>query len=81
MRGEGEGMARVHTTVNVSLNDTELERLFDYAQVKQISTSGVLRQAFRLYDLVEKTPGLLEHIAKTTSAMIGPLSAPAAGGE
>ncbi len=74
-------MSRVHTTVNVSLSELELERLFDYPHQKQISTSGVLRQAFRLYDLVEKTPGMLEHIVETTSEMLGPLSATAAGGE
>jgi hypothetical protein len=71
-------MARVHTTVNVSLNDAELERLFDYAHIKQMSTSGVMRQAFRLYDLVEKTPGLLEHIERTQRELLGPLSAPGA---
>lgn len=73
-------MATVFTTVKVSLSDVELERLFDYAKTKEMSTSGVLRQAFRLYDLVEKTPGLVEHITKLTSERLGPLSAPAAGG-
>lgn len=67
--------------VRVMLNDLELERLFDYAHSKEMSTGGVLRQALRLYDLVEKTPGLLEHIAKVSSERLGPLSAPAAGGE
>lgn len=66
-------MSRIeHNKVWVSLNDVELERLYDYAHVKEMSTSGVMRQAFRLYDIIEKHPELLEHIQRFMQQKIGP---------
>ena len=56
----------------VLMSDRELECLFDYAHVKEMTPGGVLRMAFRLFDLVEKTPGMREHIAKISSERLGP---------
>lgn len=74
-------MSRIeHNKVWVSMTDLELERLYDYAHTKEMSTSGVLRQAFRLYDVVEKHPELLEHINRFMRQKIGPKMDPSSGG-
>ncbi len=50
------------TPWKADLNEREGARLLEYAASKEMSTSAVLRQALRVYDLMEQTPGAYEAV-------------------
>lgn len=47
-------------TLIVSLNEQEGKRLMDYAERKDMSLGHVMRQALRVYDMIESVPGAYE---------------------
>lgn len=55
-----------HYTIPVRIDARELKRLEEYEQQKDMSKSAIMRQALRVYDMMEQTPGAYEAVQKIT---------------
>lgn len=57
------------TLVYLTLNEFELDRLKEYAKAKDMSCDAVLRQALRVYDMCERTPGSYDAVRRLTPSI------------
>lgn len=76
-----ESAPESHTAWSAKLNEAEGEKLLRYAAAKGMSTSAILRQAFLLYDIMERTPGALLAVGlllAVTDTSASPTQSPAA---
>ena len=62
--------------IEVRLDRRETERLLEYEKSKDMSVSAVLRQAFRVYDMMERTPGAYEAVRKLQGLHTKPTEKP-----